>query len=132
MNFFSKFFSSSKKNNKSEELIEANPDKIKILPSVMSYCPNNIDPKKVLNTFTILINNNKDGDNSIFIAMAKIKESYQFLEKMSDYKYASAEWVENYSKAIEALDENAKKFIEEKKEGDKELLNLLNKFTDKK
>ena len=64
--------------------------------------------------------------------MAKIKESYQFLEKMSDYKYASAEWVENYSKAIEALDENAKKFIEEKKEGDKELLNLLNKFTDKK
>ena len=124
MNFFSKFFSSSKKNNKSEELIETNPDKIKILPSVMSYCPDNIDPKKVLNTFTILINNNKDGDNSIFIAMAKIKESYQFLEKMSDYKYASAEWVENYSKAIEALDENTKKFIEEKKEGDKELLNL--------
>ena len=50
---------------------------------------------------------------------------------MHDCDYASAGWINNYTKALEALNENAETFAKEKKEADEKLLDLLNKLKDK-
>ena len=121
MNIFKKFFSNSSKNNEGEELIQIHPDMPSILFSVLTYCPSNVDNKKVLKTLKILVNNNKDGDNTIFKVMSKIKESHKYLEKMHDSEMYSTEWISNYSKAMEALNKNVEGFAKQQNKANEEL-----------
>jgi hypothetical protein len=127
MNIIKKFFSNSSKKNEGEELIQIHPDMPSILSSVLTYCPSNVDNKKVLKTLKILVNNNKDGDNSIFKVMAKIKESHKYLEKMHDSEMYSTEWISNYSKAMEALNKNVEGFATQQNKANEELKKLLDK-----
>lgn len=128
MNIFKKFFTNFSKKKEIEKPFAVNKDKITILSSVMARSPSNIDSKKVLKTLSSLVDNNKSGEsNDLFIAMSKIKECYEFLEKMHDCEVYSAEWLNNYGKVINAINENAEEFNKQEKEGLEKLKEFLKK-----
>lgn len=133
MNFFKKLFSKKeiKVEKQKEDIIEINPHMPEIISSVIAYCPKNVDAQKVIMVIKSLLGNSKDErSGNIFKAMAKIKQSHEFLEKMYGQQPTSFEWIENYANAIKAVTENKDTFVKEQEEANKKIKEVLKKYKD--
>ena len=134
MNFFKKLFNKreiNKDRQKDNNNIVINPHMPEIVSSVIAYCPKNVEAQKVIMVIKSLLgNSNDEGNVNIFKAMAKIKQSHEFLEKMHGQQPTSTEWIENYGNAMKAVTENTDSFVKEQKEVNKKLEEFLKKYKD--
>lgn len=109
--------------------VEVDPVLIRCLAQVMVRARDEAQRIKVMSALKQMRTTSTDQDE--LRVMAMMEGCYPHLEKLADFDRLSAEWVEEYAKVLEFVNENIDNLIKEQEEEHKLFDELLGEVQDK-